>query len=824
METFLRLRPPANGTKSRRYCFVNDTPHTASADDHCLPTSCEIHTAGHSRNNQQQATASVSTTPGPAKIETLSFDGIFQETAVNSDVYDRCVRSSIASLFTEEPQRASDGILFTLGVTGSGKTHTIFGNSVNHPSSDQGIAYRALADIFAKVSSSDKPRKLGKYEVCASELLKATDEPMQCSGSVDADVFLSFAELYNDKFYDLLSRISCSATDEPSALTLRKRPNSDRRDVSGLLKAHCRSLQLAKQLITDALLQRRVLATKLNTASSRSHAILTIEIRARDPIGRSGIHSAAEYTIVDLAGSERAKATGLSNAVSGSNGLAEAGQINLSLMALGQCLEALRSATVASSAPASGTATRKPVFPSKMSKLTQVLFDARYWESALEQSASRATASSGPRVCMLVCIDPCNHVAENVNGVLRYAANARAVRSLSRTHFAAPTAATQAHTIPRRVGLRSTLTSSTNHSIKQDPRLSGLSASSSLRSCTDDSSDANWVVHHDPEEVENEDSLSDHDNDAFITPRQTLEGIPEDLGLASVVSEHGIESTCGSPAEEEPDAEGILADALPKLLALLSTAEDEMLAQVDTVADDKEAALESLLRELAVIVPLPTLLRGLCAHVEQTTSAEMHANFDAVLAASDRSHRDRLADERYRAQGLQDAKIDLLRSAAAANGGGSQIVCRTSTDEQLREAQSVIAAVREENRVLSAQVAALEAAQGGAPVETHVLGDRRSPPNVPSYNHQPTLHDHDNDYDKENSHPDGRLRSTSLGKRKVSAGVLVETSASERPLYEPPSLTTTPTKKKQHHENKGRAEDEWSLIDQVKLLTQNGFQ
>lgn len=90
-------------------------------------------------------------------------------------------------------------------------------------------------------------------------------------------------------------------------------------------------------------INRRVFGTLLNRVSSRSHGIFTIKIVRvpTSPVAGSanGLEHAASsrLCIVDLAGSERTR-----NTQTTGERLKEAGNINKSLMVLGQCLEVIR--------------------------------------------------------------------------------------------------------------------------------------------------------------------------------------------------------------------------------------------------------------------------------------------------------------------------------------------------------------------------------------------------------------------------------------------------------------------------------------------------
>src|SRR5579859_6268835 len=72
----------------------------------------------------------------------------------------------------------------------------------------------------------------------------------------------------------------------------------------------------------------------MNSTSSRSHAIFTIELKHYSPSNSLPV-TCSTLNIIDLAGSERSKNNHLDR-------LAEAGSINRSLMVLGQCSEVLK--------------------------------------------------------------------------------------------------------------------------------------------------------------------------------------------------------------------------------------------------------------------------------------------------------------------------------------------------------------------------------------------------------------------------------------------------------------------------------------------------
>lgn len=106
---------------------------------------------------------------------------------------------------------------------------------------------------------------------------------------------------------------------------------------------------------------RATAATAMNTRSSRSHALVTLTLRAAYP--PRGPSPAGMLHLVDLAGSERAWKAGVAGAPqrdpNSAQRLREAQTINRSLLALGGVMAALRS--------------RRPHVPFRDSQLTRLL-------------------------------------------------------------------------------------------------------------------------------------------------------------------------------------------------------------------------------------------------------------------------------------------------------------------------------------------------------------------------------------------------------------------------------------------------------------------
>lgn len=180
-------------------------------------------------------------------------------------------------------------------------------------------------------SSSDEPTNLrlpSKQGVPALADVLEDDLPSSSTSSTDTDptvlkldrnyeytIWLSYAEVYNEKVYDLFGALqSANAAQAPSkvprpissflnmplpssnkappllltrkALTVKPCPVTDTDEdgasagkyIAGLRQVRVESAAEAKELLRVGQLHRRVFGTLANSQSSRSHAIVTIKV------------------------------------------------------------------------------------------------------------------------------------------------------------------------------------------------------------------------------------------------------------------------------------------------------------------------------------------------------------------------------------------------------------------------------------------------------------------------------------------------------------------------------------------------------------------
>lgn len=115
------------------------------------------------------------------------------------------------------------------------------------------------------------------------------------------------------------------------------RENEGKVVVPGLTEQTPSSAEEVISMIIAANANRTVSATEANAVSSRSHAVLCVNVKQKGRTsGISEDYTMATLSIIDLAGSERASAT-----KNRGERLLEGANINKSLLALGNCINAL---------------------------------------------------------------------------------------------------------------------------------------------------------------------------------------------------------------------------------------------------------------------------------------------------------------------------------------------------------------------------------------------------------------------------------------------------------------------------------------------------
>ncbi|XP_078586159.1 uncharacterized protein LOC144868051 isoform X1 [Branchiostoma floridae x Branchiostoma japonicum] len=231
----------------------------------------------------------------------FKFDQVFDGQVSQEEVFD-CMARDIVEGFLA----GYNGTIFAYGQTGSGKTYTVEGGARRY--ADRGLAPRALSMIY-----------------------KALEERQQ----EEISVKVSYLEIYQETGYDLLNPASKTGV-VPQLSKVSVVEGGKGYYVVRNLSTHLASTErVAQSLLLQGQANRKVAETPMNRRSSRSHAVFTIQLQAKE-IG-SEVITRSKLHLVDLAGSERVSKSGTRGAR-----LEEAKFINLSLHHLEQVIVALQ--------------------------------------------------------------------------------------------------------------------------------------------------------------------------------------------------------------------------------------------------------------------------------------------------------------------------------------------------------------------------------------------------------------------------------------------------------------------------------------------------
>jgi kinesin family member C2/C3 len=281
------------------------------------------------------------------KVKTWEFDRVFDTNSTQDEVFGE-VRPLVTSIL--------DGYsvcIFAYGQTGSGKTHTMSG-----PTESPGINTRALQELFQRKSERAK--------------------------EFQDDLTVSVMEIYNEQIRDLLAADAANTN-----LQVRQGPTGN--FVPGLTTVPVQTLDEVFELIKRGNKNRSTHATDMNEHSSRSHSILSINLRSTNVVTATTANG--KLFLVDLAGSERLSKTGAEG-----QRLKEAQNINKSLSALGDVIAA--------------RASKQKHVPYRNSSLTYLLQDALGGDS---------------KTLMVACASPVDYNSEETFCTLNFAARARSV-------------------------------------------------------------------------------------------------------------------------------------------------------------------------------------------------------------------------------------------------------------------------------------------------------------------------------------------------------------------------------------------------------------
>lgn len=401
------------------YCRVR--PLTFPDQECCIEminnTTVQLHTPEGYRLNRN----------GDYKETQYTFKQVFGTHTTQKELFD-----VVANPLVENLIHGKNGLLFTYGVTGSGKTHTMTGSP-----GEGGLLPRCLGMIFNSIGSFQAKRYVFKSndrnsmdiqcEVDALlerqkrdampipktpsnkrqidlELVDMINVQEFCKVEVDEDsvfcVFVSYIEIYNNHIYDLLEEAPFDPIKPkiPQSKVLREDKNHNMY-VAGCTELEVKTTEEAFEIFCRGQKKRHIANTHLNRESSRSHSVFNIKL-VQAPLDADGDNvlqekeqiTISQLSLVDLAGSERTNRTKAEG-----NRLREAGNINQSLMTLRTCMEVLRENQLY------GTNKMVPYRDSKLTHLFKNYFDGE------------------GKVRMIVCVNPKAEDYEESLQVMRFA-------------------------------------------------------------------------------------------------------------------------------------------------------------------------------------------------------------------------------------------------------------------------------------------------------------------------------------------------------------------------------------------------------------------
>ncbi|XP_065592582.1 kinesin-like protein KIF28P [Cyrtonyx montezumae] len=311
----------------------------------------------------------------PGHVKTFAFDlaywshsgfrkdenGMLIPAGSNSYAGQREVFHDLGQGVLQSAWQGYNATLLAYGQTGSGKSYSMIGYGAN-----RGLVPSVCEELFKAVQSQEKKQQ---YQITFSML-----------------------EIYNEQVIDLLSK-----TRKPGGLKIRE----DQQQgfyVDGLKLVPCDSYAQIERLMHQGNKMRTTATTTMNSSSSRSHMVITIQFK--QIFLDEALTKQSVINLVDLAGSERQKSSR-----SEKDRLKEGTRVNLSLTTLGNVISALAE-----------VATGKKVLhiPYRDSVLTKLL------QSAL---------GGNSRTIMIAALSPADICYEETLSTLRYAERAKKIRN-----------------------------------------------------------------------------------------------------------------------------------------------------------------------------------------------------------------------------------------------------------------------------------------------------------------------------------------------------------------------------------------------------------
>lgn len=261
------------------------------------------------------------------------FDHVMKDSASQRSTYETATMRLVTEFLN-----GYNATCIVYGQTGSGKTHTMFGPN------------DAPFDPPREGEGNILPQSWGIVPRTVSEVFLALDyRKDNLNDTVDSDLFVSYVEIYGNDVTDLLRN---------GAPCGNSRVATQRYVLDGSAEVAVGSLGETIGCLNTGETQKKKAATSMNDRSSRAHSLFVLTLRQK--CRRSGVARTSRLFLADLGGSEQTKKSlplrtaGPTDAGSdeaeaqeqeqetSKQRMAEAIHINLGLLALKQCVTALR--------------------------------------------------------------------------------------------------------------------------------------------------------------------------------------------------------------------------------------------------------------------------------------------------------------------------------------------------------------------------------------------------------------------------------------------------------------------------------------------------
>ncbi|XP_049279713.1 kinesin-like protein KIF19 [Anopheles funestus] len=312
--------PSSAGTEERLMVTVRIRPLSDSSETNCIQAqpnrSCSLLFDDGTRN----------------KPKKYNYDCVFGEASTQDEVYTVAVAPLVQDVLN-----GYNAAVFAYGATGSGKTHTMLGPHVRPVRVNPGTnSSNATVQLCENPTSPPDPLNtsdqhnvmISMVQPSSGLMIRAVADifdyiELHACEETKFSISLSYLEIYNELIRDLLN---------PGGPLELREDNRGNQSVAGLSEISTASRAEVIQLLLKGNKARTVEPTAANQTSSRSHALLSITVKNFTPVGTKQ----GRLFMTDLAGSERARKT-----KNRGKRLQEGAHINRSLLALGNCINAL---------------------------------------------------------------------------------------------------------------------------------------------------------------------------------------------------------------------------------------------------------------------------------------------------------------------------------------------------------------------------------------------------------------------------------------------------------------------------------------------------